>query len=248
MKSYEATSEIPATPDAIWKVLTDGAGYPTWDSGVDRVEGTIAPGETIKVVSAAAPGRAFPVKVGEVESGRRMQWSGGMPLGLFRGVRTFTLSPQAAGVTRFHVREEYTGPLAGPHVAIDARPRSVVHALRQRAQDPRRAWRLSERRPTARPRRTARATRSRRSATQNRRRILRSSATAERAVGELARRAPDQPARRFASPSRPEGRGTRRGGGPRHPAGSTASARKGSTRSARTLSRSGARRRRVFGS
>jgi hypothetical protein len=40
-----------------------------------------------------------------------MVWSGGMPLGLFRGVRTFTLSPQGNGTTRFTVREEYTGPL-----------------------------------------------------------------------------------------------------------------------------------------
>jgi len=34
-----------------------------------------------------------------------------MPWGLFKGVRTFTLSPQANGVTTFTVREEYTGPL-----------------------------------------------------------------------------------------------------------------------------------------
>ena len=34
-----------------------------------------------------------------------------MPLGLFKGVRTFELSPAGAGATRFHMREEYTGPL-----------------------------------------------------------------------------------------------------------------------------------------
>ena len=34
-----------------------------------------------------------------------------MPLGLFRGVRTFTLAPEANGTTRFHMREEYTGPM-----------------------------------------------------------------------------------------------------------------------------------------
>jgi hypothetical protein len=36
-----------------------------------------------------------------------------MPMGLFRGVRTFTLSPDPDGVTRFRMREEYTGPLLG---------------------------------------------------------------------------------------------------------------------------------------
>gem|GEM_PF-4677703 len=33
-----------------------------------------------------------------------------MPLGLFTGVRTFTLEP-AGTATRVHVREEYTGPM-----------------------------------------------------------------------------------------------------------------------------------------
>jgi hypothetical protein len=111
MKSYDATSTIQASPDAIWAILIDAPGYQAWDSGVERVEGRIAPGEKIKVVSKANPGRAFPVKVTEFTPGQRMTWSGGMPLGLFKGVRTFTLSPQSNGSTTFTMREEYTGPL-----------------------------------------------------------------------------------------------------------------------------------------
>jgi hypothetical protein len=111
MKSYDATSTIQASQDAIWAILTDAPGYQAWDSGVERVEGRIAPGEKIKVVSKANPGRAFPVKVTEFTPGQRMTWSGGMPLGLFKGVRTFTLSPQSNGSTTFTMREEYTGPL-----------------------------------------------------------------------------------------------------------------------------------------
>jgi hypothetical protein len=34
-----------------------------------------------------------------------------MPLGLFKGVRTFTLTPLDDGQTRFHAREEFTGPM-----------------------------------------------------------------------------------------------------------------------------------------
>ena len=37
----------------------------------------------------------------------------GQPLGLFKGVRTFTLTPQGGRETRFNMREEYTGPLVG---------------------------------------------------------------------------------------------------------------------------------------
>ena len=111
MRSYESSATIDASPDAIWAVLTDAPAYAAWDSGVERVEGTIAPGETIKVYSQANPGRAFPVKVTEYRPGERMTWTGGMPLGLFKGVRTFTLTPDGSGPTRFHMREEYTGPL-----------------------------------------------------------------------------------------------------------------------------------------
>ena len=63
MRYYEATSTIAASPEAVWAVLSDGATWPAWDSGVDAVEGRIGMGETIKIRSQAAPGRAFPVKV-----------------------------------------------------------------------------------------------------------------------------------------------------------------------------------------
>jgi hypothetical protein len=112
MRAYDATATIAASPEAIWAILTDGQNYTAWDSGVERVEGRIAPGELIKVFSKVNPGRAFPVRVSEFVPGQKMVWSGGMPLGLFKGVRTFTLSPQGSGATTFTMREEYTGPLA----------------------------------------------------------------------------------------------------------------------------------------
>jgi hypothetical protein len=110
VKSYEASSTINATADAIWTILTDAPGYAAWDSGVVGVEGRIAPGEKLKVTSEANPKRAFSVEVTEFERGRAMTWSGGIPLGLFKGVRTFRLSPDD-GATKFSMREEYTGPL-----------------------------------------------------------------------------------------------------------------------------------------
>jgi hypothetical protein len=111
MKEYSSTALIEATPTAIWEILTDATSYPNWNPSVDRVEGTIAPGETIKVLVKVNPGRAFPVKVTEFRPSEKMVWSGGMPLGLFKGVRTYTLTPEGNGATRFTMREEYTGPL-----------------------------------------------------------------------------------------------------------------------------------------
>jgi hypothetical protein len=111
MRYYEATSTIAASPEAVWSVLSDGAAWPGWDSGVDAVEGAIVMGETIKIRSQAAPGRAFPVKVTRFEPPAHLRFSGGMPLGLFRGVRTYEVSPGPDGQVTFRMREEYTGPL-----------------------------------------------------------------------------------------------------------------------------------------
>lgn len=113
MKYFEASSSIAAKPEKVWRVLTDGEAYPKWDSGIERFEGKIAPGATVKIFVKVNPGRAFPLKVTELTSNRRMVFVGGMPLGLFRGVRSYTLEPDAAGGTNFHMREEYTGPLLG---------------------------------------------------------------------------------------------------------------------------------------
>jgi uncharacterized protein YndB with AHSA1/START domain len=112
MRFYEATSTIDASPEAVWAVLSDAAAWPSWDSGVTAVEGRVAEGEKVTVRSEVAPGRAFPVKVTALESPRRMQFSGGMPLGLFRGVRTYSLEPDG-GATAFRMREEYSGPMLG---------------------------------------------------------------------------------------------------------------------------------------
>ena len=113
MRSYEASSSIAAGPDDVWAVLADGAGWSSWNSGVDAVEGRLAAGEKIRIRSQAAPGRAFPVTVTTMEPPRRLVLTGGMPLGLMRGVRTYTLTPDGAGGTSFTLREEFTGPLLG---------------------------------------------------------------------------------------------------------------------------------------
>ena len=113
MKQFEATAAVAAPPDSVWAVLLDGAGYPTWDSGVERIDGTIESGSKITVHSEAAPGRAFPVKVAIDTAAGTMTWTGGMPLGLFRGVRTFEVIASASGGTDFSMREVFSGPLLG---------------------------------------------------------------------------------------------------------------------------------------
>ena len=113
MRFYEATTDIAAGPEEVWAVLSDAVRWPSWDSGVDSVEGRLALGEKVTIRAAMAPNRAFPVTVTTWEPPTRLRFSGGMPLGLFRGVRTYSLYPNGPGLTKFHLREEYTGPLLG---------------------------------------------------------------------------------------------------------------------------------------
>lgn len=111
MKEYRATTTISASPETIWQILTDAAGYPEWDPNVDRIEGQIAPGEKITAYTKLSPGRAFPVTVTEFVPKQKMTWSGGMPLGLFKGERMFTLVPNDNDSITFTVREIFSGPL-----------------------------------------------------------------------------------------------------------------------------------------
>ena len=112
MRAYNATSEIAAAPEQVWDVLSDIGSWPSWDSGVRSVDGRLAVGAKLTITVEANAGRAFPVTVVTLDAPERMVFRGGMPLGLFTGERTYTLQRQGA-TTRFTMREQYTGPLAG---------------------------------------------------------------------------------------------------------------------------------------
>jgi hypothetical protein len=77
---------------------------------VERIEGTIGPGQRFKAFTKLSPGRPFPVTVTEFVPNERMTRSGGIPSGLFKGVRSFNLSPSGDGSVVCTVREEFTGP------------------------------------------------------------------------------------------------------------------------------------------
>ena len=110
MKEYQATATIHESPEKIWAILTELSAYPEWDPYCEKIEGRVALGEKIKAFSKLSPGRAFPVKVTELVPNQRMTWTGGMPFGLFKGTRTFTLTPQGLS-TQFTLREVFSGPM-----------------------------------------------------------------------------------------------------------------------------------------
>ena len=58
MKQFSVSIAIKAPAGMIWSLLTNAAGYPTWNTTVSKVDVTIAPGHTI-TVHAKAAGRAL---------------------------------------------------------------------------------------------------------------------------------------------------------------------------------------------
>ena len=104
---YSAGINIKAKPDRVWALMTNAADFPRWNSTVKSIDGRIALGQTIKLVASIAPTRTFNLNVIEFVPEKRMVWSDGNAM--FKGVRTYTLSPKGDGSTDFTMSEVYTG-------------------------------------------------------------------------------------------------------------------------------------------
>jgi hypothetical protein len=145
MKRFSASTNIKASKDTIWKLLTDAPNYPTWDPGVIRIEGTIAPGQKITAYSKLNPNRPFPAKVTEFVPGERMVWSGGMPLGLFKGVRTFFADAARRRQHRLYAERGIQRAAAAHDRRLDSRYDAEFSGLRGGPQSTRRAGVSNER-------------------------------------------------------------------------------------------------------
>jgi hypothetical protein len=106
--SYSVACDIQASPERIWALLTDAAKFPEWNSTVTSIGGTIALGEKLALKVPLAPDRTFKPKVTGFTPARSMVWSDGM-MPMFKGVRTFTLTPKDGGLTEFAMKEEFAG-------------------------------------------------------------------------------------------------------------------------------------------
>jgi hypothetical protein len=111
---FHAARRIAAAPDRVWALLVDLPSWSSWNPTIVSVEGDVTPGGTVRLVATLNQRRTFVLHVTELVPPRRMVWSSGMPLGLFRGIRTYSLAtaPNDTG-TDFAMTEAYTGPLAG---------------------------------------------------------------------------------------------------------------------------------------
>jgi hypothetical protein len=100
--------DIAASPARIWKLLTTPDAFPSWNSTVTSLKGEIAVGQKLELKVTLDPRRTFKPKVTKLEKERAMEWSDGMAP-MFKGVRSFVLTPKGNGVTEFEMTEVFSG-------------------------------------------------------------------------------------------------------------------------------------------
>ena len=134
MLKYGAETTIQASAEKIWAILIDGVNYPHWDPGMAKLEGRIALGEKITAHTTFSD-RAFPVKVSEFVPNKKMVWSSGMPLGLFKGARSFVLT-ENGDKTHVRVEEVFSGPMVRFFPIPDLQPHfdNFVNGLKEEAE------------------------------------------------------------------------------------------------------------------
>lgn len=106
--------EIYASPDVVWKVLTDFPNYPEWHPHITRIEGTPEVGQRLNFDNTSGgSAMRFTPKVLTAEPGVELRWLGHVAFpGLLDGEHSFTLAEGAGGTTRFIQSESFTGILA----------------------------------------------------------------------------------------------------------------------------------------
>jgi uncharacterized protein YndB with AHSA1/START domain len=113
MHEFVTASTIRASREAVWKILTDAPGYAEWNPEIVAIDGRFGPDERIRARVKVGNGaiRPVPLRVTAFEALARMEWTGGLPLGLFTGLRILTVTPSDAGV-EFRMVVRMSGPLA----------------------------------------------------------------------------------------------------------------------------------------
>jgi hypothetical protein len=103
---YGVATHVAATPDQVWAVLTDAPAYPSWNSTVESLGGTIAKDGKLELKAKIDPSRTFALTVSTFDAPSKMIWEDGSDN--FRGVRTFLLAEKDGG-TDFTMKEAFTG-------------------------------------------------------------------------------------------------------------------------------------------
>ena len=106
--------DIAAPPSRVWEVLTDFAGYDSWNPLLRHVRGKPEVGSTVRFDAVVGKAKIpLTAQVMIVEPERELMWIGPAAPRLLRkvvsGSHWFRLSPTASGGTRFDHGEVFRG-------------------------------------------------------------------------------------------------------------------------------------------
>src|SRR5215218_590968 len=104
MRELQASTDIEASAERVWQVLTDFDSYPDWNPFIRRIVGTPAPGARLEV-RIEPPGRrgmTFRPVVLAAEPERELRWLGRLGMrGLFDGEHVLLIEPVQPARVRF---------------------------------------------------------------------------------------------------------------------------------------------------
>jgi len=99
------STNIKASPELIWTLLTNATDFPKWNTTVISIDGNIKLGETIKLKSTLDPKRTFKLKIKEFEANKKLVWGDG------NGNRVYTLTDNGNGTVTFTMTEKIGGAM-----------------------------------------------------------------------------------------------------------------------------------------
>jgi hypothetical protein len=114
MKEVFTEIEIHATPERVWKVLTDFNAYSEWNPFVCRITGDIQVGLRFEAVLKPPDRKAVKLKprVLKFVPRREFRWQGNLGItGLFDGEQIYEMHSPAPHIVHFINRKIYKGML-----------------------------------------------------------------------------------------------------------------------------------------
>ena len=113
MKELHTEIEIQASPEKVWKILTDLAKWPEWNPFIHHAIGKAEVDEKVDIdFQPDSKGLKLHCTVVKAEPNRELCWKYHVILpGLFRGEHSFTIEPLGADRVRFIDREIFNGLL-----------------------------------------------------------------------------------------------------------------------------------------
>lgn len=108
--------EINASPEKVWRILTDFASYPKWNPFIKSIKGTLAVGEKLEafIQPSGAKGMTFKPTILTIEKEKELRWLGKFLIsGLFDGEHIFQIETLDENRVKFIQSENFNGLLVG---------------------------------------------------------------------------------------------------------------------------------------